>query len=80
MILIPLPKKQSRGDQILNANNFQSEGYANVINQEDLSLDTLLTKITETLNNKNYYINNMNKSKFTCGNKKLIELIEKTIL
>lgn len=80
MILIPLPKKQSRGDQILNANNFQSEGYANIINQEDLSLDTLLTKITETLNNKNYYINNMNKSKFTCGNKKLIELIEKTIL
>ncbi len=33
-LLIPLPKLYSRGDQIQNAEHFQSEGYCHVLPQE----------------------------------------------
>lgn len=36
-ILIPLPSKSSRGDQILNAEYFRKRGYSSVILQEDLT-------------------------------------------
>ena len=34
MILIPLPKSSSRGDQIINAQIFHSKGYAHILYQE----------------------------------------------
>lgn len=42
MLLIPLPKTVSRGDQILNAEYFQSQGYAEILRQEDLTPQTLV--------------------------------------
>lgn len=80
MLLIPLPKDQSRGDQILNAENFFNQGIANVLFQEAITKETLFNKIEETLLNKNNYINNMRKMQFTCGNDNIIKLINKTIL
>ena len=77
MILIPLPKGSSRGDQILNAENFERHKFASVIYQEDLNTSTLLSKINYTLQNKASYISAMSKSKFSCGNEKLISLIDK---
>lgn len=61
-ILIPLSKKASRGDQILNANEFKGKGYSDVILEENFSDDILISKINEVYSNKNYYINNMSKS------------------
>ncbi len=40
MILIPLPKGQSRGDQVENADYFKEKGYAEVIDEEVLGIDT----------------------------------------
>ena len=77
MILIPLPKGSSRGDQILNAQNFEKHGLANIIYQEDLNTSTLLNKINYTLQNKAKYISAMSKLKFSCGNEKIISLIDK---
>ena len=37
MLLIPLPKDQSRGDQILNAENFAKRKIANILYQENLN-------------------------------------------
>lgn len=42
MLLIPLPAASSRGDQILNAQSFQSRGFAQVLPQENLTAQSLL--------------------------------------
>lgn len=77
MLLIPLPKDQSRGDQILNAENFAKRKIANILYQENLNKENLLSKIDETLSNKQVYKNNMMKMSFTCGNENLLNLIKK---
>ena len=41
MLLIPLPKGSSRGDQILNANSFVAQGFAHVLPQEELTPQSL---------------------------------------
>lgn len=75
MLLIPLPKTQSRGDQILNAENFHNNKLANLLYQEDLSTDNLLNKIEETYKNKLNYLKSIEKYKNPNGNNKLLELI-----
>ncbi|MBO1626541.1 undecaprenyldiphospho-muramoylpentapeptide beta-N-acetylglucosaminyltransferase [Bacillus arachidis] len=49
MILIPLPKTASRGDQILNAQSFERQGYASVLYEENVTVTTLIKQI-ESLN------------------------------
>jgi UDP-N-acetylglucosamine--N-acetylmuramyl-(pentapeptide) pyrophosphoryl-undecaprenol N-acetylglucosamine transferase len=41
MLLVPYPKGASRGDQILNAENYAARGLARVLPQEKLTPDTL---------------------------------------
>lgn len=45
-LLIPLPKEQSRGDQILNAEYFKKNNYASVIQQDELNIDNFLNTLT----------------------------------
>jgi len=49
MILIPLPLSQSRGDQIENAGYFSEQGFAEVIQEEDLTLHEFREKM-DTIN------------------------------
>lgn len=76
-LFIPLPKKASRGDQILNAKYFLQRGMCNVLYQENLNKKYLLNQILKTYNERNYYINNMKKYNFTCGNSQIADLIKK---
>lgn len=62
MILIPLPKTSSRGDQIINANLFKKAGYADVILQENLTPKTLENKINKVLQSKAKYVTTMQKA------------------
>lgn len=57
-ILIPLSKKVSRGDQIVNAMSFESNGYSKVIFEED-DID-LEKSIEEVFLNKATYYDKMN--------------------
>lgn len=61
-ILIPLSKKASRGDQILNAESFRKQGYSMVLQEEEVTPDILYNSIKELYNNRDKYIDNMNKS------------------
>lgn len=45
MLLIPLSAAQSRGDQILNARLFKSQGLALVLEEEAVNKDTLLNAV-----------------------------------
>ena len=60
MILIPLSKKASRGDQIENAKVFQSKGWADVILEENLNKEVLLDSINNVYNNQEKYKSKMN--------------------
>ncbi|USK31976.1 undecaprenyldiphospho-muramoylpentapeptide beta-N-acetylglucosaminyltransferase [Bacillus sp. F19] len=47
MLIIPLTKNQSRGDQILNGRSFQEKGYAVMLEEENLSVDTLVIHLAD---------------------------------
>ncbi len=61
-ILIPLPASSSRGDQILNARSFESQGFSIVIDEDDLTKELLVDKVHELYFTKQTYYDNMAKS------------------
>lgn len=69
MLLIPLSKKASRGDQILNAQNFEQNGFAKCLLEENLNVNTLLNEID---NLKKF---NPKQSKTVVANKQIIDSI-----
>ena len=75
-ILIPLPAASSRGDQILNAESFEHQGYSHVLKEEDLSLSSLLEAIQSVMEKKQDYINAMNKSELNNSIDTIIKLIK----
>ena len=64
-VLIPLSAKASRGDQILNAASFEKQGYSYVLQEEDVTNETLLKAIRTVYEQKDTYINSMEKSKLS---------------
>lgn len=75
MLLIPLSLKVSRGDQIDNAKNFKASGYAEVLQEEDLNIENLLSKIQNLQKNKFYYISNMQKVQKNSANQMICNYI-----
>lgn len=76
-ILIPLSKKSSRGDQILNAASFKKNGYSLIVEEEKLN-ETSLIKNIEKLNiDKQKYITAMNESPVKNGVDNIIRIIVK---
>ena len=60
-ILIPLGLNASRGDQILNAKSFEKQGYSYVLQEEDVTTDTLLNAVNTVYKNRQTYIDAMNQ-------------------
>ena len=75
-ILIPLPSSSSRGDQILNAQSFESQGFSILIDEDDLTNKLLLEKIQELYFNRFTYIDAMKKSNQRDAIGTIIGLIE----
>ena len=61
-ILIPLSASASRGDQILNANSFRTQGFSYVLEEESVTNTTLLEAIEDISGKKDSYIDAMKKS------------------
>ena len=76
-LLIPLPAKSSRGDQILNARSFEKSGFSLVINEENLTEDLLAERLNFLFKNRNTYIENMNSSTLNDSVSIITELIKK---
>ncbi|MEW9501806.1 undecaprenyldiphospho-muramoylpentapeptide beta-N-acetylglucosaminyltransferase [Jeotgalibacillus marinus] len=47
MLLIPLPRESSRGDQILNAKSFVQQGFALTLDEKDLTQESFVTTIRQ---------------------------------
>ncbi len=78
-ILIPLPAANSRGDQVLNAKSFESQGFSIVIDEDDLTNKLFLEKIQELYFNRFTYIDAMKKSSQRDAIGTIIGLIEETV-
>ncbi|MGN0432615.1 MAG: undecaprenyldiphospho-muramoylpentapeptide beta-N-acetylglucosaminyltransferase [Lachnospiraceae bacterium] len=61
-ILIPLPSAKSRGDQLLNARSFESQGFSIVIDEAELTEDLLAEKVQELYCSRQKFIDTMKHS------------------
>lgn len=78
-LLIPLSKKASRGDQILNSKSFEKEGYSLMLEEEELKDDILYKKILELKGRKTELINNMERSQAKNGVEAIIDVLLENI-
>jgi UDP-N-acetylglucosamine--N-acetylmuramyl-(pentapeptide) pyrophosphoryl-undecaprenol N-acetylglucosamine transferase len=78
-LLIPLPAGASRGDQILNAASFKKQGYSEVLEEDNLTNDTLLNAINDLYDNREQYIKTMQSSTLNDAINIIMNLIEETI-
>lgn len=77
MLLVPYSLKASRGDQIENAESFRQKGYAEVLDEDDLSKDDLVETIHKMIENKQTYIDKMSEVNFEDSVVTILDKIEK---
>lgn len=75
-ILIPLPASSSRGDQILNAQSFEAQGFSIVISEDDLLTDLLVDKVHELYFTRQAYSEAMSKSSQMDSIKTIVGLLD----
>ena len=75
-LLIPLPSSSSRGDQILNAESFESQGFSIVVDEDDLTPKLLVEKVQELYFTRNTFIDTMSKSSQRDAIGTIINIIE----
>ena len=58
-VLVPLSKKASRGDQVLNAISFRNQGFSYVLQEEECNAGTIIEAVKNVYNNRSSYIQKM---------------------
>lgn len=58
-LLIPLPAKASRGDQILNARSFERQGFSMVLEEDELTEESLLSALEHLSEHRQDYLKAM---------------------
>ena len=76
-LLIPLPKGESRGDQVENAEHFYKQGLVNYIPQEKLNDKVFVSEIYKLYNDKNFLLSKLKKANIEIGNNKIIDILSK---
>ncbi len=61
-VLIPLSAAASRGDQILNARSFEKQGFSTVLEEEQVTNETLFQAIENTYENRKKFSETMEQS------------------
>ena len=79
-LLIPLSQAASRGDQILNAESFEKQGYSMVLKEEDLNDESLLKAVKKLYDERAEYIENMKSSVLSDGVMAVLNEIENAAL
>ena len=78
-VIVPLGREASRGDQIENAAYFVKKGYAEELQESDLTLSTLEEKVNQLLTNKEIYQNTMKNSQELKSVADFYELLKKDL-
>jgi UDP-N-acetylglucosamine--N-acetylmuramyl-(pentapeptide) pyrophosphoryl-undecaprenol N-acetylglucosamine transferase len=75
MLLVPLSKNASRGDQILNAESFRSQGYCEVLEEERMTADILREQVSRLYERRGEYVERMKGHSNQDSITSIIELI-----
>ena len=75
-LLIPLGSNASRGDQILNAQSFKSQGFCEVLTEDVLTSELLLETIHKLYDHSSTYVQAMEKSELSNAIEKITSLID----
>ncbi len=76
MLLIPYPLSASRGDQVLNARSYEQRGLALVLEQEQMTRETLVAHIHKLFEDKDRLISALNAAPEINGTNRILEMIE----
>ena len=77
-VLIPL-SKGSRGDQILNANSFEKQGYAKKLDEETMTEESFLSTVFSVYQDKESYRENLKNALGENSAQKIATLLKETI-
>ncbi len=80
LLLLPLSKKCSRGDQIENATLFKKLGFCEMIEEENFSKTQFFKKLNLLLKNRNNMVKNMKKAEANSACEKIVKIINESIL
>ena len=75
-IYIPLPKTESRGDQIQNAEYLQKLGVCEILPQEKLNTQSLLAMLEQVYRDRQRYVVNCGKQNWIDGTAKIIDYLK----
>ncbi|SFN75613.1 UDP-N-acetylglucosamine-N-acetylmuramylpentapeptide N-acetylglucosamine transferase [Pseudobutyrivibrio sp. UC1225] len=75
-ILIPLSAKASRGDQILNAESYEKQGFSTVLQEETLTSNLLISSVQDVYARRDEIKEKMASSKLLDANKVIMDLIK----
>jgi UDP-N-acetylglucosamine--N-acetylmuramyl-(pentapeptide) pyrophosphoryl-undecaprenol N-acetylglucosamine transferase len=78
MLLIPLSKAASRGDQILNAQSFEKAGYAEVLLEEELTDGTFKNSLELLISKQSQMVETMAKHDHVDTIDQVVKLIQDT--
>lgn len=78
-LLIPLGSNASRGDQILNAESFKSQGFCEVLTEDELRPEVLFSTIQKLYEERAAYIQAMEKSDLSHAIDAITGLIEECV-
>ena len=78
-LLIPLSARASRGDQILNAHSFEHLGYSKVLEEEEITKESLLDAVHDLYENRESYITAMSSSKHKDSIELIVQLFENSL-
>ncbi len=77
MLLIPLSRQASRGDQILNAASFQGSGFSEVLQEEELTPQLLYDQVCALYDQRQVYMDRMKAHSSQDSLSKILNLIQK---
>lgn len=75
-LYVPLPKAESRGDQIQNAEFLQKLGVCEVLPQEELNSESLLQRLQLIYDKRNQYVERCRQQTWIDGTHKIIDYLK----
>lgn len=75
-LLIPLSAEASRGDQLLNAASFEKQGFSMVMQESEITPESLTEAVGELYRNRSRYIEAMEKSPAGDATEMIVQLLK----
>ncbi|MBY7142996.1 undecaprenyldiphospho-muramoylpentapeptide beta-N-acetylglucosaminyltransferase [Virgibacillus sp. NKC19-3] len=79
MLLIPLSRQASRGDQIINAKSFIEKGYARVLEEESLTIEVFVRELLQLKEYASIMTDHMKGYKSEKARERVLEVLQETM-